>query len=208
MLPAAVLACMLAPALLGGCAPTTEPPVSANERASIGVKVADTEWSSVIERYPEALRPDTVPGSTLADHDWAAATVACLQGGGFRVKQDGTKFRYSSSNGQSPIDFAVTSYSCSLRHARLGAVVSYLDSAQRGQLYDYLDHVVRPCLAVAGERSSTAPGRAAYVDSFPASEWHPYDLVWLGKPGRAALDRLEARCPPVPSWLDLAPTAG
>jgi hypothetical protein len=186
---------------LAGCATAPAPPLSADDRARILTRIQDEAWSQV--DYPEALRPPVPAGATLADKDWIAAVVRCLRNVGFEVTQRGLMFGYLSSQGQTPLEFAVRSYVCSIKNPRLGAVAVYLDDDQLGIIYDYYTQIVRPCLLLAGESSPVPPERGEFVDRFFLYGWHPYDAVWEANPGADRLAEIERKCPPVPTWLNL-----
>jgi hypothetical protein len=186
---------------LAGCASAPASPISADDRAHILNRIQDEAWSHV--DYPEALRPLVPAGKTLADKDWIASVVTCLKNVGFDVTQRGYTFGYRSSQGQTPLEFAVRSYVCTVRNPRLGAVAVYLDDIQRGHIYDYYSQIVRPCLLLAGQPSPVAPERGEFVDRFFLYTWHPYDDVWAANLGTRQLAAIERDCPPVPTWLNL-----
>jgi len=198
LLPVLAISVVLA---LAGCAAAPPPPLGDDERAMILGRVQDEAWSRV--DYPEALRPPVPAEETLADEDWIVAVIACLKNVGFDVTRRGFEFGYRSSQGQTPLDFAVRSYVCSIKNPRLGAVAVYLDDDQLGLIYDYYAQVVRPCLLLEGQSSPVPPERGEFVDRFFLFSWHPYDDVWAAALPTDRLAAIERECPPVPAWLNL-----
>lgn len=194
------LAALLVLALAACSAPPPDP-LTDERRLEIRQTMIDGAWDRV--EYPEALRPTLAAEATLADSDWGASVIDCLGDGGYRVQQQGYEFAYSSSQGQSPVDFAVSSYICTIKHPRLGELMMYLDVDQRGALWDYLVRVVRPCLLLEGAEVSDPPGRTDYAEGLYRTNWHPFDRLWASEPSAATLTRVELACPPVPAWLHL-----
>ena len=186
---------------LAACGSAPPEPLTGERRIEIRQTMIDVAWDKV--EYAEALRPVLPAEETLADVDWSASVIDCLGDGGYRVQQQGYEFAYSSSQGQSPVDFAVSTYICTIKHPRLGELMMYLDVDQRGALWDYLVRVVRPCLLLEGVEVSAPPGRADYAEGLYRTNWHPFDLLWASEPTAGVLARVESACRPVPAWLHL-----
>lgn len=198
---AIALACV---ALLAGCAPTAVDPMNDQLRSAIRQDRADRAWDTVREQYPEALRPQITVGPVLDDMAWATATQKCFKDEGFIVVRDGTTFQYSSSQGQSPLQFAVAQYHCAIAEPSLSELAGYLDVNQLGALYDYYLERVQPCLALSGVTTSTPPSREQFEAGYGSTSWTPFLAVTKAK--KTDVDHLtvlERACPPLPEWLHL-----
>lgn len=193
---------IMATAVLFASAPivgATRPPVSNDERDALRQVIQDSQWARVAHQYPEAIRPDVPVARTVADEDFVRVIAACLEGNGFVVTVSPGGVDYSTSTGQSPLDFSVSGYSCSARFPPLTSVVRLLNEKQLTDLYSYWANVVHPCLVLAGERTDAPPTREAILEG---AAWDPYAGVGR-RQGGPDVTRLLRSCPPVPGWLDL-----
>lgn len=189
---------------LSGCSSSAEDPMSNELRSAIRQDRASAAWATVSEMYPEALRPEINVGAVLDDAAWAIATVKCFKDEGFIVVRAGLAFQYSSSQGQSPLQFAVAQYHCTIALPSLTEVAGYLDVYQLGDLYDYYRQRVQPCLALNGVRVSTPPARGRFVDGFGSDSWSPFAAVAGSRTAhQRRLANLREVCPPLPGWLHL-----
>ncbi len=189
---------------LAGCAsaPSTTP-VSAAERARIRTAILDDQWAAIATTYPEAVRPRITVTRTVPDFEWAKDVVACLGRLGNKATPTGLGFVYSSTAGETAIDYTVVGYLCTSSWVRLSDVQGRLTGRQERDFEDFEIHQVRPCLLLAGARSSPPPTDVQRSGLSGLAGWSPYDLVRrTATPGQ--LDYLEQRCPPVPGWMDLA----
>lgn len=193
---------------LSGCVPSgsgdKKSPLSAVQRARIRSAIIDSKWSQVATDYPEALQPKVTMAPTVADHDWAQAIVSCLKMAGIVAYDDNGSPIYGSQ-GQTPLEVAVTFYACEVGHPSQSQVASYLTPEQSGALYDYYLRAVRPCLLAAGAPSPASPDRSAAASLAGIAGWNPYQVIWTSSMSATAQAYLEQRCPPTPAWLDLEP---
>jgi hypothetical protein len=195
------LACVV---LLVGCAPAAVDPMNDQFRSAIRQDRADRAWETVSEQYPEALRPQITVGPVLDDTAWATATQKCFKDEGFIVVRSGTTFQYSSSQGQSPLQFAVAQYHCAIAEPSLSELAGYLDANQLGALYDYYLERVQPCLALSGVPTSKPPSREQFEAGYGSASWTPFlALIKANKTDGGRLASLQRACPPLPSWLHL-----
>lgn len=201
----AVLALAASALLLAGCAgPALESPLSQKTRALIRTSILDQKWSELTKDYPEALRPAVLVVHTLVDHDWPSAIVKCLRDSGFTATATDNGYRYSSSFGQSPLEFAVAGYVCSASYPVESEVKSYLTDSQKEALYNYQRNWLRPCLLAAGAPTAAPPDRQSADSVAGLAGWSPYQVLWQSGISPGALGYFEHRCPPLPTWLDLA----
>ena len=205
---AAIAAVVTAISLLSGCVPVNEESGSAvftdRQRTSIRTSILDSKWSSVAAEYPEAIRPEVTMMMTTPDHDWPDAMVECLRLAGIVAHVVNGNAVYGSA-GQSPLDVAVSFYSCQAEHPAESQVASYFTPAQSAALYDYYLGVVRPCLLTAGAPSPASPDRSAAVGLAGLAGWNPYQVIWTSTITAQTRTYFEQRCPPTPSWLNLTP---
>ena len=202
-----VVAVLLASAgLLSACSPIVGSPLTAADRAAVRSAILASAWRDVSAQYPEALRPEVVVSTTLADHEWRRQLVLCLRDRGITARLAEGQVTYSSSNGQPPLEVAVSFYSCTMSHPSVAVVQQYLDDAQSYALHNYYLNSVRPCLIAAGVPSPLPRLRSASetLSGLPVpSSWNPYEIVSASKISPVALGALEQRCPPIPAWLNL-----
>ncbi|HEY0259302.1 MAG TPA: hypothetical protein VGC18_05570 [Lacisediminihabitans sp.] len=204
-----VLALAASAVLLTGCA-SPPPVIGEAERTRMVSTLKDGEWREVSRLYPEAVRPAVSPVRTIPDYEWATTMAACLRAAGFAVTptDDGQGYSYSSSDGQSPLDFAVTTYSCEVAYPTVFILLSLLGPKQTSLEAAYQRGVVRPCLLLAGA-PSPAPDQLALRDApGTSSGWDPYQGLLHGAAPDATVRFFEQRCPPVPPWLQLSARAG
>jgi hypothetical protein len=201
---AGIVIALVCGVVLSGCSPTPEDPMSDQLRSAIRQDRSETAWDAVREQYPEALRPQITVGPVLDDAEWASATQTCFKDQGFIVVRLGSSFQYSSSQGQSPLQYAVAQYHCAMALPSLTEMASYLDVVQLGALYDYYLDRVQPCLALSGVTTSKPPSREAFEDGYGSSTWTPFlALTTSKKTDGGHLSALERACPPIPGWLHL-----
>lgn len=193
-------------ALLTGCsAGSSESPITSQQRTAIRTALLQAEWDEVKSQYPEAIRPPVQLTATVPDEVSSRPLVACLRGRGIAATGYSGTVVYSSSNGQTPVEVAVSFYSCRAGNPTTSLVSWYLNDLQSSALSSYYAHSVRPCLLSAGAPSPPPPRSAARtISGFPvATAWNPYLQVWASALPPAALETLEHRCPPLPAWLNL-----
>jgi len=179
---AATAAVVTAITLLGGCVPVNGESGAVvftdRQRSSIRTTILDLKWSPVAAEYPEAIRPEVTMMVTVPDHDWPDAMVECLRLAGIVAHVVNGNAVYGSA-GQTPLEVAVSFYSC-LR-------------------------IVRPCLLTAGAPSPASPDRSAAVGLAGLAGWNPYQVIWTSTITAQTQTYLEQRCPPTPTWLNLTP---
>lgn len=190
--------------LLTACSAAPVPALSDSSMAAIRASILDSQWSIVAGAYPEAVRPEIRVKRTVTDHDWPLIMVACLKEAGFKAFAEGGGVSYASSQGQTPIEYAVSYYDCAAQYPALSDIVSRLDPRQTELQYGYQVNVVRPCLLLSGAPSPPSPDRSAADGVGGLAGWNPYQLIWLRGMSQGTLRYLEHSCPPVPPWLDLA----
>jgi hypothetical protein len=191
-------------ALLTSCSAAPVPALSPSNLASIRASILDSQWSIVSGEYPEAVRPDIRVKRTVSDHDWPLIMVACLNGAGFKAFAESGGVSYASSQGQTPIEYAVSYYDCAAQYPALSDIVSRLDPRLAELQYEYQVNVVRPCLLLSGAPSPPSPDRSAAQGLEGLAGWNPYQLIWLNGMSLGTVRYLEHTCPPIPPWLDLA----
>lgn len=193
--------------LLAGCAVRTGvEPLTDVQRTLVRSQIFDTQWAQVSAQYPEALRPDVRVVRTVPDADWVGLVANCLSRAGFTVRSGTGRLEYSGSQGQTPIEYAVSSFACFSEYPTVGQASHHLSASVIGALYDYYREFVRPCLLAAGQSSPPPPSRARFVLAGRAGEssWNPYERVTVEVLSEQESRYLELRCPPVPQWLNLA----
>ena len=205
---AAIAAVVTAITLLGGCVPVNGESGAVvftdRQRASIRTTILDSKWSPVAAEYPEAIRPEVATMVTVPDHDWPDAMVECLRLAGIVAHVVNGNAVYGSA-GQTPLEVAVSFYSCEAGHPAESQVASYFTPAQSAALYDYYLRIVRPCLLTAGAPSPASPDRSAAVGLAGLAGWNPYQVIWTSTITAQTRTYLEQRCPPTPTWLNLTP---
>ena len=192
--------------LVAGCAVTPVPdPLGPQRRAQIRQAILDAHWAPVVADYPDAIRPSVPTMKPVSDHDQPAAVLACLRSSGIPASPTDNGFRYNSSLGQSQLEFEAVRYVCSASSPSESEVESYLSGSSRAALFDYQRTIVRPCLLAAGAMSQAPPdGGPPYDLSAALAAWSPYTQILASKPHSGTVAYLEKRCPPLPSWLELA----
>lgn len=198
-----VAACI---ALLAGCAeaPALDP-LGPQRREQIRQSIIDIHWADVVKDYPDALRPEVPTTRPVTNHDQREVVFACLRASGIPASPTDNGFRYTSSLGQSQLEFEAEQYVCEASSPSESEVVSYLSGSSRAALFDYQRKIVRPCLLSAGAKSSAPPdGGPAYYQSAALAAWDPYVDILAAKPRSRVVAYFEQRCPPLPPWLDLS----
>ena len=186
--------------LLAGCA-AAGPPVSAADRARIRTALLDEQWQDIVNHFPGAVRPAAPVTHTVPDHDWPLAIVDCLHARGYIAAVQGDSFTFDSFTNQSSEDFHIDGYKCTSAFVKESDVEGRLTAAQLQALDDFEVNQLQPCLRLAGVK--TFPPPVGHLTGL--SDWNPFDLVWLNGTAKAA-DYLEQKCPPIPTWMDLAST--
>lgn len=192
--------------LLAGCAGAPMPdPLGPQRRQQIRQAILDAYWAPVVADFPDALRPAVLTMKPVSDNDQPAVVLACLRSSGIPASPTDNGFRYTSSLGQSQLEFAAVRYVCSASLPSESEVESYLSGSSRAALFDYQRTIVRPCLLAAGAVSPAPPdGGPAYYLSAALAAWSPFMQILASKPRAGTVTYLENRCPPLPSWLQLA----
>lgn len=192
--------------LLTGCAVASVPdPLGPQRRTQIRQAILDAHWAPVVADFPDAIRPSVPNMKPVSDHDQPGAVLACLRSSGIPASPTDNGFRYNSSLGQSQLEFEAVRYVCSASSPSESEVESYLSGTSRAALFDYQRTIVRPCLLAAGAMSTAPPdGGPAYYLSAALAAWSPYTQILESKPRVGTVAYLEKRCPPVPTWLELA----
>ncbi|HAM25969.1 MAG TPA: hypothetical protein DCP11_04490 [Microbacteriaceae bacterium] len=194
-------------AVIAGFSPATGRSPLAAELHRLRQIYIDAQWSLVASTYPEALRPSVGVTRVVSGWDWLRSRVRCLRAAGFaaEVTAGGSSYTVSSTVGQTPLEAAITNYSCAASFASIGALSQYLSRQHLAALRSYDLGFVRPCLLFAGQPSPLPSGQATLVagDSL-GRRWNPFEQVWLGGLSDSAITYFEARCPPVPPWFAVA----
>jgi hypothetical protein len=191
-------------ALLAGCSAATPEPMSPLEREQIREGLLNETWQPLAQAYPEAFRPQIAVTHTVPDAEWPARMVACLTSRGYEAVALPNDFAYTSTQGQTYLQYSIDGYICDSTWIKQSEVEERMTSQQRDALEAYERAVVRPCLLLAGARSSESPDRFAAGSITGQGNWNPYDLVWRSDLAPRALAYLEQRCPPIPGWMDTA----
>ncbi|CAN5169725.1 hypothetical protein BH11ACT2_BH11ACT2_05020 [soil metagenome] len=203
----AVIGVIASLAFLAGCASAPVDPLGDQLRAAVRQDRVDRAWAEVALEYPEAIRPTIAVGPVLDDAAWATATTKCFADEGFVVVRQAAGFQYSSSQGQSPLQFAVARFHCAIAVPSLDEVAGYLDTHQLGALYDHFISRVQPCLALSGVATAKPPLRSRFTAGAGTALWTPFivqnSAVAAGKTDGRRLAELEKLCPPIPAWLHL-----
>ena len=198
-----VIGAVAAPAL-AGCAAVPPDPMSPLERKQIREGILNEAWQPLNQTYPEAFRPDITVTHTVPDADWPRRMVACLKERGYQAVTLPNDYAFTSTQGQTYLQYSIDGYICNATWVRQSVVEQRMTAPQRGALQQYLRTVVRPCLLLAGARSSDAPDRFAAGSITGRGRWNPYDDVRRTNPTSRALGYLEQRCPPIPPWMNTA----
>lgn len=186
---------------LAACS-TPAAPVSSAEARHIRSVLADRAWAPVAANYPEALRPYITVHETVSDFDWPARMVTCLRGVGITARNEGGGVVYSSG-GTTSVEFAVYYYSCQAAWPIQSQVTAFLKPRQELALRGYYRNIVQPCLVLVGRANTAAPSVSFLKTGADYAGFDPYAAVFESTISRHALDLVEQRCPPVPSWLNL-----
>jgi hypothetical protein len=203
--PAAMVALAASALLLAGCAATpAAEPVSQAERVHIKASILEVRWTPLKANYPEAFRPDIPVTHTVTDHDWAGDVVDCLRSRGYTAEKTNVGYTYGASQGQSSLEFTIADYICTSTWVKQSSVQARLSVTQQLQLELFQVDTLRPCLLLAGVRSAPPPTDLQVGGLTGLAGWNPYDLAWKSGMSTRSLSFLERRCPPIPSWLDLA----
>jgi hypothetical protein len=190
-------------ALLAGCTPAPPDPMSDQLRSAIQQDRAERAWTGVSIDYPEAIQPQVDVGPALGDAAWVVASKQCLRERGFVVVPDGASFDYSSSDGQTPLQFAVARYHCAMAVPAITELTDYLDIYQLADLYAYYVHTVQPCLALNGVSVARPPTLRSFRSNSGALQWSPFAALTGTQANARRLADLAAVCPEAPGWLHL-----
>ncbi len=191
--------------LLAGCsASPAAQPVSAAQRAHIKASILEVLWTPLKANYPEAFRPEVPVTHTVADHDWAGKVVSCLRGRGLAAEKTPAGYTYGPTQGQTALEVTLADYICTSTWVRQSSVQARLSVSQQLQFELFQVDTLRPCLLLAGVRSAPPPSDLQVGGLTGLAGWNPYDLAWKSGMSTRSLSFLERRCPPIPSWLDLA----
>ena len=201
---ARLVVALVAAVSLAGCAASPSEPMGALERRQIREGILNEAWQPLNEAYPEAFRPDITVTHTVPDADWPSRMVACLKERGYQAVTLRNDYAFTSTQGQTYLQYSIDGYICNATWVRQSVVEERMTAPQRGALQQYLRTVVRPCLLLAGARSSDAPDRFAAGGITGRGRWNPYDDVRRSDPTPRALAYLEQRCPPIPVWMNTA----
>ena len=201
-----VLATVASVVSLTGCAASTGSPLSAAEKSKLRSDFIDSQWAPVRAEYSDAIRPSVPVTTVVSDRDWATDIAGCLRNLGFvvTIAGNGERYSYGSSSGETPLEYAVDSYSCSARYMSLSQLEPLLDAKSFLSLRRYNVGFVHACLVAAGQDSplpQQGDPSALGDDSVPL--WNPWQALKLGARSGNLLGYLEERCPPVPLWLNL-----
>ena len=195
---------LLVLATLAGCSSVPPTPMIPLERQQIREGILNEKWQPLAEAYPEAFRPRIDVSYTVPDADWPAHIVACLKERGYQAVALPNDYAYTSTQGQTYLQYSVDGYICNASWIRQSAVEERMSAQQRAALERYQQAVVRPCLLLAGARSRESPDRFAAGSITGQGNWNPYDVIWQSKLHPRSLAYLEQRCPPIPAWMDTA----
>ena len=195
------LAVTAALVLAGFSAAPPASPVPPDLRAAIRADIFDGRWEYSTRNFTGEQRPRIADSRTVLDEDWSRVVAGCLDGRGFNVELSGGGFTYLGSTELAPADYAIAHYSCSVSTVPFSTIQAKLGPDQLDALYAYWTGVVSPCLNVAGQAVPSAPGRDAFRSSASA-RWDPFEGV-RNRVSTADVAYFEARCPPLPTWLNL-----
>ncbi len=153
------------------------------------------EWENVLERFPDAQRPDVAFIRYLADDERAQVMVDCLvdRGVDAELSLSGNEVSSSSPPEQEQAD-AVSHFECRVQFP----VRPWppLTAEQLGYLFDYLEGFTAPCLEAHGNPQPAAPTREFFIENWPQQNWFPGpSLEIMGTPEGSAI---EQACPVTP----------
>lgn len=174
------------------------PPISLVQKAAIREDFTAAQVAAV-RLSPGRELPRAPVGETVSDFGWLPAVGDCLARKGFNVEVSTDRRSFQSDTGGSLDDYQVAQFECFLAHPSVGDLLRRLDEQQLGALHGYWAGVVRPCLAVTGQRTPEPPSRELFV---MRPVWNPF-AVPIDRLDAVDVRRLETSCRPVPPWLNI-----
>lgn len=176
-----------------GPVPAGYPPFTEAESDAARVDQAEQWWQAVLERYPDAVRPDATFTAYLTDETRVETMRECYTAAGLAIEEgrDGPDGPVVSIGASATNEAeAIARYVCMTAHP--STPVPGLNEAELGWLYDYLTEFSVPCLAANGIESEPAPLREDFVANWPNQHWY----VSVGMSADPEWDAaLEEACP-------------
>ncbi|MEL0625928.1 hypothetical protein V6245_03110 [Salinibacterium amurskyense] len=187
-LPAVAITVLSVALALGACTPLSErgdesPEASSptGQTSTEGAVTApsleeqlDFEWSTVIARFPDAVRPD-VPLIRYIDlHEWAPVQAECMNAEGFpdvSATPDGGLSSGTIPPGQEEA-YAIAAYVCAAQYPRDPKYLTPWTDERLGMVYDYYIDKLIPCLKGEGYEPPDPPSRVTFIDGYDG--WSPY----------------------------------
>lgn len=193
------LAAVSAVLALTGCASEAEPPkpptMTEAEKTAAYLTETDTQWESVLERFPDAFRPDVDLVRYIQPNEWSKVMASCLSDAGIEatISEDGG-IETSTPVGQEE-PHAIAWYVCQAKYPGDPELAQPLTSAELEYLYNYLVNDLTPCLEAEGYKVDDPPSLQTYTDTYlTADAWTPYSSV-LGAGGQESWNKINRKCP-------------
>lgn len=135
---------------------------------------ADSAWSDVTAKFPDALRPTVELERVIAPEDWVATMVECLHSEGFpgaRTNGSGG-IDAGSLPGAQAQSYSIARYTCSVRFPVLPeASETPSDEAMR-VWYDYMLSEQIPCIEALGYSLAEPPSFEVFLEDYPTErQW-------------------------------------
>lgn len=176
-----------------GAAPAGDPPLTEAESEEARLDEAEQSWQLVLQRYPNAVRPDVVFAGFVTDDTRVETMRECYAAAGLPVDEGRDTGGRVVSIGTTTTNEAeaIAQFACATAHPSK-TVFPGPNAAERGWFYDYLTTFTVPCLAANGIESDAPPSREEFVANWPNQGWYPS----VGMSADAEWDAaLEKACP-------------
>lgn len=173
----------------------TMPPLTDAEAETQRVVEQDDFWQRrVLDRFPDAVRPEVKFGGYVTDDDWVDIRRDCYTAAGlpFDIGTNPAGKGGALSPNVDTESNAVAGYVCDSEHPF--RPLAPLDARVLGWYYDYLTEFLAPCYAANGIRNTAPPSREYFIANFPDQGWWPSQ--GSSPMGTAVDDAIDAACPP------------
>lgn len=151
----------------------TPVPLTDGARESLRLTAQDAQWQSVVDAYPNAVRPEVKFEGYLASETRVKILSECYESRGVAFAEgtdaDGNIVGLSPSTTNEAE--TVATYACDAAHPP--SPVAPPSPEILGYLYDYLTEFVVPCYEANGVANPEPPAREEFVARWPNQNWFP-----------------------------------
>jgi hypothetical protein len=172
----AIAGCTAAPTQ--GGAPTSPPaaqsPAGDPATAPSLQEQLEYQWSKVVARFPEAVRPDVQLVRYIDQNEWASIQAECMNAEGFPdvfATRDGGLSSGEIPSGQEEA-YQVAEYVCFAKYPLDPKYLTPWTDERLGRVYDYYANELIPCLEKEGYDPPEPPSRVTFIDGYDG--WSPY----------------------------------